>query len=197
MPLPNSKVSKYRQRILLSETIQAYGSDNMPCSNCSRYGRRCVVLNDRSQRCGECVRRGARCDVVQASISDLENLRLEEERLQFERDTAFEAAMAGLARVRVLELRQQELRERGREMLRRGLKTLDELDALEEKERLENECVEKEKELASVSAAGPSDGSFVFDSSSLDPSILASMDSPSFWANPDIAGGTPPTSQGS
>ncbi|KAM0133375.1 hypothetical protein ACHAP3_005898 [Botrytis cinerea] len=192
-----TKVSKYRQRILLSETIQAYGSDSMPCSNCSRYSRRCIVLNDRSQRCGECVRRGARCDVVQASVSDLESLRLEEERLQFERDTAFEAAMLGLARVRALELRQQELRERGREMLRRGLKSLDELDALEEKERLEKERIEKEKEMASASVAGPNDDSFAFDSSSLDPSLLASMDSPSFWANPGIAGGTPPTSQGS
>jgi hypothetical protein len=45
--------------------------------------------------------------------------------------------MAGLARVRELKLRQQELRERGIEMLCRGIKTLDELDKVEEKERLE------------------------------------------------------------
>ena len=81
-------------------------------------------------------------------------------------------------------------------MADRGLKYLDELDALEEKERLENERGEKEKEMASASVAGPSDDSFAFDSS-LDPSILASMDSPSFWANSGISGEMPPTSQGS
>jgi hypothetical protein len=43
--------------------------------------------------------------------------------------------MAGLACVRELELRQQELCERGIEMLCRGLKTLDELDKAEEKEK--------------------------------------------------------------
>ena len=139
MPPSTSKTSKYKQRILLFETIQSYGLPVMACSNCTRYHRRCVVLNTKSQRCGECVRRGSKCDALQASVSDLENLRLEEERLKFERDTAFEAAMAGLARVRELELRQQELRERGMEMLRRGLKTLDELDEQENREREEKE----------------------------------------------------------
>jgi hypothetical protein len=38
--------------------------------------------------------------------------------------------------VRELELRQQELRERGIEMLRRSIKTLDKLDKAKEKERL-------------------------------------------------------------
>ena len=106
-----------------------------------------MVLNEKSQRCGECVRRGVKCDALQTSVDDLQSLRMEEDRLKFERDMAFEAAMAGLARVRELELRQAELRERGREMLRRGLKTLDELDEAEEKEKKEspNERREKKK----------------------------------------------------
>ena len=53
--------------------------------------------------------------------------------------------MAGLARVRELEQRQQELCERGIEMLCRGLKTLDELDAAKEKEREEKERREAEE----------------------------------------------------
>jgi hypothetical protein len=72
----------------------------MPCSNCARYNRRCVILNTKSQRCGEYIRRGSKYNALQASISDLESLRLEEERLKLERDLAFEAAMAGLERVR-------------------------------------------------------------------------------------------------
>ncbi|KAK0101600.1 hypothetical protein ONS95_008629 [Cadophora gregata] len=152
----SSKTTKYKQRIALAETINSYGSPSMPCSNCIRYHRNCVVLNEKSQRCGECVRRGVKCDALQVSIDDLQSLRMEEDRLKFERDMAFEAAMAGLARVRELEQRQAELRERGREMLRRGLRTLDELDEAEAKERVEKaearEAAEREKQ---ASAARP------------------------------------------
>jgi len=182
------RTTKYKQRIILSETIRSYGSPSMPCSNCVRYQRRCVVLQHKSQRCGECVRRGVRCDAFQASVDDLQNLRLEEDRLKYERDTAFEAAMAGLTRVRELELRQQELRERGMEMLRRGLKTLDELDAEEEKERLDKK--RPGEGAAEASTAGPSPSPNAVPS---DPAFL----SPSFWEGWDFDGGIPPTSQGS
>jgi len=150
----------------------------MPCSNCVRYSRRCVILNAKSQRCGECVRRGSKCDALQASISDLESLRLEEERLKLERDLAFEAAMAGLERVRVLEKRQQELRTRGMEMLRRGLSSLDELDAVEAKE-LESAAA-RDREV-------PAPGLDSFDLPDLDPA---------FWDNLGFSGKIPQASQG-
>lgn len=121
-------------------------------------------------------------------MDDLQNLRLEEERLKFERDTAFEAAMAGLARVRELELRQQELRERGMEMLRRGLKTLDELDEAEEKERREAEEKEKTAELAGAGRdpTGPSS-----DDHLADPWTGLEVDpSDPLWADLDFAGGS-------
>ena len=104
MPPTTSKTLKYKQRILLFETIQSYGLPVMACSNYTCYHRRYVVLNTKSQRYGECVRRGSKCDALQASVSDLKNLRLKEERLKFKRDTAFKAAIAGLARVHELKL---------------------------------------------------------------------------------------------
>ncbi|TVY12475.1 hypothetical protein LARI1_G009627 [Lachnellula arida] len=182
----------------------------MPCSNCNRYHRRCVVLNGKSQRCGECVRRGAKCDALQASIDDLQDLRLEEERLKFERDTAFEAAMAGLARVRELELRQQELRERGVEMVRRHVESLDESDEAEEKEKEEREEEKrKEKEQAKQGAlqatffdgAGSSENplgsDFFLDPA--DPALAAALSaydpSDPYWQG--VGSGTPQTSQGS
>ena len=75
----------------------------MPYSNCIRYNRRYVILNTKSQCYGECVYCGSKCDTLQVSISDLESLRLEEERLKLERDLVFEAVIAGLERVCVLE----------------------------------------------------------------------------------------------
>jgi hypothetical protein len=195
-----SKTTKYKQRVALAETINSYGSPAMPCSNCVRYHRNCVVLNEKSQRCGECVRRGVKCDALQTSVDDLQSLRMEEDRLKFERDMAFEAAMAGLARVRELELRQAELRERGREMLRRGLKTLDELDEAEEKEKKEmadrEEREEKEKEARrSAVLTPPNDPDLVPD---LDPSFDPGwVWSASELADLGFAGGTPQASQGS
>ena len=78
----------------------------MPCSNCVRYKRECVVLESKSQRCREYVCHGSKYDALKASVKDLSNIRREEERLKFECDVAFKAAMAGLAKVRELELRQ-------------------------------------------------------------------------------------------
>jgi hypothetical protein len=101
---------------------------------------------------------------------------------------AFKAAIAGLARVRELEHRQQELCERGIEMLRRGLKTLDELNAIEEKEKEEKERVENEKrqqhELLSTDSSFPA-GHGLLD---LDPAFDPG---PEFWATLDAGGGTP------
>ena len=64
-------------------------------------------------------------------MSNLKNLRLKEERLKFKRDTAFKAVIASLACVHELKLRQQELYERGIEILCRRLKTLNKLDKQE------------------------------------------------------------------
>ncbi|CAG8971363.1 hypothetical protein HYALB_00006912 [Hymenoscyphus albidus] len=192
----SNKAQKYKQRILLFEAIQSYGSKIMPCSNCRRYNRKCFVLNNKSQKCGECVRRGVRCDALQSANDDLQSIRLEEERLKFERDMAFEAAMAGLARVRELEQRQQELRERGIDMVRRGLRTLDELDVAEEKERKEKEKDEEKKKmeeeaarLASLPTPSSSDPALDL---GLDPAFFEAFPPDSeMWANLGFDGGTP------
>jgi hypothetical protein len=124
-----------------------------------------------------------KCDVLQTSIDDLQALRLEEERLKFERDMAFEAAMAGLARVRELEARQQELRERGREMLRRGLRTLEELDAAEAEEKRETE--------AAATQTGSSDPVPAPANAPLDPLGGLALDpSDPFWTALGFVGGS-------
>jgi len=51
------------------------------------------------------------------------------------------------ARLLRLDRQRELLRQRGREMIRRGLKTLDELDEVEERERKEREQAEHEAQL--------------------------------------------------
>ena len=75
----------------------------MPCSNYIRYSHQYIILNTKSQQYGEYIRRDSKCDTLQISISDLESLRLEEERLKLERDLVFETIIAGLERVHILE----------------------------------------------------------------------------------------------
>ena len=179
-----------------------------PCSHCREQGLRCVkdYGNPQRTRCSECVRSRVSCDAEFAleddwdrevpRASDWASLDRQEEKLDEEEERAVAASQEAMAKVVRLRKQKKFLRERRKKMADRGLKYLDELDALEEKERLEKERVEREKEMTSAPVAGPSGDSFAFDSS-LDPSILVSMESPSFWVNSGISGEMPPTSQGS
>ena len=86
------------------------------------------------------------------------------------------------ARLARLEKQQEFLRKRGREMLKRGLQTLDELDAMEEKEQ--QEAAKKHDEPVATSAALPE----------FDP--FGGL-SPSFWETWGGDVGTPLTTLGS
>lgn len=76
-----------------------------------------------------------------------------------------------LAKLLRLDLQQRSLRTRGREMLRRGLKSLDELDAAEEAERV-----------ATAKITVPT-GDFDFPEIPLDP-----VEAEAFWASLDSGG---------
>lgn len=151
-----------------------------------------MVLNEKSKRCGECVRRGYKCDVVGPSDSDWKILEREEERLAFETRITREAVATAMAKLNRLELQKDLLRKRGHEMLRRGLKSLDELDAAEEKERVDQERVENERVEAERSSTGgdPSTDFFSTFDGSLEAVPL------SFWEGLDFDGGTPGPVQG-
>ena len=83
-----------------------------------------------------------------------------------------------------MRLRKQKklLKERGSEMLRRGLQTLDELEEAEERDKQEKA---RQAESATVSLASLEDFPNVFDSLS-----------PSFWQGLDVVDGTPATAPG-
>ena len=182
MPVERSK--KYRERLELALLIEAHGVTMPQCSFCEKNERKCVVSTENSSRCNECVRRGQKCDVSGPSLSDLSSLLREQERL----DREEEETTTKLLR---LQKHKKFLRKRAGEMLRRGLKTMDELDEAEEKERKDKEEAER-RELEARAAASTT---FDLTDDQIVDLGLSSFD-PS-WATLDFADGNPSTASGS
>ncbi|KAF7867237.1 hypothetical protein EAF04_005320 [Stromatinia cepivora] len=165
-------------RVLLYQRIKESGLIMSPCSRCAARGLECRVLED-SRRCGECIRANGsgKCDVFGPSASDWEALDREERRIEQELREALSKQLRLLTQ-------QRSLRSRAGEMLRRGLKTLDELDEAEEKERLEKERMEKEKSDSALSAPAEASSNVLDD---FDPSSFLSP-SDTFWGNLGVDG---------
>ena len=171
--------NKLKERLNLVAYIETNGIEMKRCSLCVKEQRKCVLAKERSGRCSECVRAKCSCDAEfplgdawereVPSMGDWESIARQKARLEEQE----EEAMA-----KILRLRKQRrlLTAREAEMASRGLKFLDELDAVEEREKREAE----ERESASAPV--------VSTSSVLD---FAELDSPEFWANLGVAGGTP------
>ena len=175
--MPSSSRKKHkdqiRERSALSARIAKYGIEMSPCSFCERNSKKCIVSRDGSARCSECARSGKKCDVEGIPVDDWESLEREERRIEKEREAALE---------RLLRLDKQTkfFRAKGREMLRRGLSSLDELDELDdarETERLEQlGCGEQRQSVGA--ALTPPTPEAVYDDS-----FLASLSPSSFWAS--------------
>lgn len=174
-----SKHTKIKERLSLSQRISTTGVEMPPCGHCQKKQTKCII-SDASKRCSECVRTNARCDAGGPSASDWEKLEREERRLQEEE----EEAMAKILRLRK---HQRLFRSRAKDMLRRGLKTMDELDEAEERERKEAEAA-----LACQLSPPPTTSDVVV--SELD--LFAAL-SPSVWQQWDAVDETPSTDLGS
>ncbi|TVY12477.1 hypothetical protein LARI1_G009517 [Lachnellula arida] len=127
---------------------------------------KCRVATD-SARCAECIKAGGntKCDVLGPSIADWNALEraessIEEElrEAQLEQQRMFDRLAAQQAKLLRLNKQREMFRQRAAAMLRRGLKSLDELDAVEEAERLAAEPAQPECEAsASTNPAAPPD----------------------------------------
>lgn len=159
--MSKAKSSSAARRHRLFELIEETGFEVMPCSHCSQKHLRCKMLEGVS-RCSECVRRGRACDGSGVSVSSgaclwvllplpcltffsASRLIAEKRRLEVEEEKAEEELIALQQQVnerlsRLMRLRRQkkQIHERGAEMVRRGLNSLDEL---EESDRHEAEVV--------------------------------------------------------
>src|SRR5208282_6218452 len=77
-----------------------------------------------------------KCDVAGPSAAEWQALEREEKRLQTEKEEAFASLAASMAKLQRVEKTQRLLKTRAGEMLRRRLKTMDELDAAKAPKRL-------------------------------------------------------------
>jgi len=107
------------------------------CSRCARRGFLCKVGKE-SSRCAECVRASTKCDCRGPSDVEWRSLEQQEDALEEKmRTTAVRAdelhqeLREQYARMERLRKQKRSLKERGSEMLRRGIQSLDELDALD------------------------------------------------------------------
>ena len=169
------------------------------CSRCRKDPRRVCVVSSDSDRCAECIRAGGsvKCDVWGPSKSDWAALEKTEKDLadawaeaQAEQQRLFERLSAQQAKLMRLNKQREMFRARAAEMLRRGLKSLDELDAVEAEEALRGD----EALLQTLTPAGSADAlgdpphdpldfsGVAFDA---DPSM-----SPSFWDSIGVGGET-------
>jgi hypothetical protein len=191
MPVVRTHPAKKRKESeALASRIERTGFEMFPCSGCERRNTKCVVSDkENSGRCSECVLRGDRCDVEGIPIGEWRSLEREETRLELEKERALQLIAENTARVLRLERQQKFLKSKGKDMVRRGLKTLDELEEAEERER------QMETERAAVEAAATQ----VHGQAAVaDPfaGIEIPLLPPEVWANWDFAGETPQASQG-
>jgi hypothetical protein len=189
---------KKKERINLARRIEAGGTEMIPCSHCEKENRRCLVDSSESKRCSECVRSKVSCDVSLPSPGDWESLDRQTERLEAEEEKASAQAQEAMARVSRLRKQKAFLRARGRELLRRGLRTLNELDDVEEKERKEKEEAESREQQARAASSSGVSGDHSADPLGY-PGVAFGVDqalSPSFWESLDFVGGTAPGGPG-
>lgn len=195
MPPVRSKKTEYR--VKLYARIVLSGNEMTPCSRCEKKELKCVVGVD-SSRCAECVRSNvSACDALGPSQADWSSLERGEKKLREQLEAAeadqrrlLESMIEVQNRVDRLKRQRDSFVDRAAAMLRRGLKSLDELEAVEEKEAREKEEAERQVPTPAGSAdvsGDPLDDPLDFAGVAFDPDSALS---PSFWDSIDVGGGT-------
>jgi len=107
------------------------------CSRCARRDFLCKVGKESSQ-CAECVRSSAKCDCRGPSDVEWQSLEQQEDMLEekmrltaVRADKLHQELREQYARMERLRKQKKSLKERSSEMLRRGIQSLNELDALD------------------------------------------------------------------
>jgi len=205
-PYETEAERKKREQLALAVEIENTGHEMIPCSHCAAEHRKCVLATEKASRCSECIRAKIACDAViplaeswdseVPRVSAWQSIDRQMEQLDDEEEIAAQMAEAVMssaiakhqeAMAKVHRLRKQKafLKARRKEMLRRGLRYLDELDAAEKKE-----AEEKAAQEASSSSLATANAVPEFDSSLLD---LPDLSDP-IWANLGSFDGTPEAS---
>jgi hypothetical protein len=144
---------KRKESKALASRIKCTGFEMFLCSNCERGNKKCLVSDkENSSRCSECVLRGASCDVKGVLVGKWHTLEAEEARIKAEKETAFRLVCENMSCIERLERQQEFLKSKGKDMVCRGLKTLDELEEAKERER---QMESKQTAQAAMLSSGP------------------------------------------
>jgi hypothetical protein len=127
---------KRKESKALTSCIKRTGFEMFLCLNCKRGNKKCLVSDkENSSCCFECVLRGASCDVEGVLVGEWRALEAEEACIKAEKETAFRLVCENMSCIKRFERQQEFLKSKGKDMVRRGLKTLDKLEKAEERER--------------------------------------------------------------
>ena len=187
--MPPERSKKTRSRLDLYAQASR-GIKMSPCTRCQKKGTKCYVTSS-SLRCAKCIKAGGgvKCNVYGPLPSEWALLDREESKLdaslrktQEEQQQLFSHLAELQAKILRLNKQREMFRARAAEMLRRGLKSLDELDAVEEAERLAEVQTPVETDPPTSEAPDPYD--------SLDPELAAALaaydPSDPLWASLDF-----------
>jgi dynactin complex subunit len=146
--------STYKERCALGSRINKEGVEMFPCTNCAGSLRKCYVSEkEKTARCGECFKRGLKCDVRNLPVSDWAAIEREEARISRELAQTTADLHQTLARQSRLMKQQEFIKTRAKEMLKRGVESLDELDVAEAADReREEQAARRAKEAAAAHA---------------------------------------------
>ncbi|KAK4170587.1 hypothetical protein QBC36DRAFT_305832 [Triangularia setosa] len=208
VPLFPSSQKRYRdtarERTVFSASIDQDGIEIMPCSRCWRakpQGR--CIMKEGSNRCSNCVRLGKSCDGPNVADSLIKNLS-EQKKIDEEiaaKENLLAETLNSLTRLRK---QRESMRDWGAELFRRGMESLDEVDALAPPSpgpadpSGEQSLVGQAQSLGALGvidweAVGISNPDVAFEP----PAGLDWLGDPVPAVGQDSSGGIPPTSQGS
>ena len=130
---------KHSEHLALTRVIKSVGSEILTCSRYERSSRKCIVEPRKSSQCSKYIRASSIYNVnYLPSVSEQEAVDSQIKRLESQEKEAF-------AKIQRLRKQKALLRQCKKEMLRRGLQTLDKLDTQERKEKKEEERAYQEE----------------------------------------------------
>ncbi|KAI1966719.1 hypothetical protein LOZ58_000207 [Ophidiomyces ophidiicola] len=130
----SSKSSRNNKR-LASEIEEIGVVMSSRCPYCSHHDKECIH-SEKSIKCSECCRLGCRCITNSTpSDRDWQSLQAARDKLELEETKAFEAVQAASAKLLRLQKQKRFLRDRAGKFLESGLRSLEELERLEEEEK--------------------------------------------------------------
>ena len=145
MPPQRTRRCKENQELLYRRILRNGIIMPSACTRCRKDPRRVCVVSSDSDRCAECALAGGnvKCDVWGPTKSEWASLEKTERELaeaweeaQRQQQKLFDQLAAQQAKLTRLNKQREMFRAKAAEMLRRGLRSLDELEEVEERERL-------------------------------------------------------------